>query len=84
MAVQGFKGLGWFLCGVIVAPACYMVNSHGAAEQARLKAMKGAIYQAQKDIRSLETEFRPAPTSPRSSAGTATCWRLPRRLRSNI
>lgn len=58
MSVQSFKGLGWFLCGVIVAPACYMVNSHGAAEQARLNGMKGAIYQAQKDIRSLETEFQ--------------------------
>ncbi|MBX3564205.1 MAG: hypothetical protein KF730_06460 [Sphingomonas sp.] len=57
MAVQGFKGLGWFLCGVIVAPACYMVNSHGAAERGKLDAMKAAIVQAQKDIRGLETEF---------------------------
>jgi hypothetical protein len=58
MSVQSFKGLGWFLCGVIVAPACYMVNSHGAAEQAKLNAMKGAILQAQRDIRGLETEFQ--------------------------
>ena len=58
MAVQGFRGLGWFLCGVIVAPACYMVNSYGAAEQARLNAMKAAIVQAEKDIRGLETEFQ--------------------------
>jgi hypothetical protein len=57
MAVQGFKGLGWFLCGVIVAPACYMVTSHGAAERARLQAVQSAIVQAQKDIRGLETEF---------------------------
>jgi hypothetical protein len=57
MAVQGFKGLGWFLCGVVVAPACYLVNSHGAAEQAKLNATKTAIVQAQKDIRGLETEF---------------------------
>ena len=57
MAVQGFKGLGWFLCGVVVAPACYMVNSYGAAEQAKLNATKAAIVQAQKDIRALETEF---------------------------
>ncbi|WP_448661161.1 hypothetical protein ACG3SL_11050 [Sphingomonas sp. CJ20] len=57
MAVQSFKGLWWFLCGAIVAPACYLVNSHGAAEQARLNATKSAILQAQKDIRSLETEF---------------------------
>lgn len=57
MAVQGFKGLGWFLCGVIVAPACYMVTSHGAAERARLKSVQVAIVQAQRDIRGLETEF---------------------------
>lgn len=57
MAVQSFNGIGWFLCGAIVAPACYLVNSHGAAEQARLKATKYAILQAQKDIRALETEF---------------------------
>lgn len=57
MAVQGFKGLGWFLCGAIVAPACYLVNSYGAAEQAKLNATKAAIIQAQRDIRSLETEF---------------------------
>jgi hypothetical protein len=57
MAVQGFKGLGWFLCGVIVAPACYLVNSYGAGEQARLNATRAAIVQAQKDIRQLETEF---------------------------
>src|SRR6187549_3068134 len=57
MAVRGFRGLGWFVCGVVVAPACYMVNSYGAAEQARLGAMKAAIVQAQKDIRGLETEF---------------------------
>jgi hypothetical protein len=55
--VQGFKGIGWFLCGVVVAPACYMVNSYGASEQARLNAMKAAIVQAHKDIRGLETEF---------------------------
>ncbi|RYY26862.1 MAG: hypothetical protein EOP62_08875 [Sphingomonadales bacterium] len=57
MVGQGFKGLGWFLLGVIVAPACYMVNSHGATERAKLQAVKAAIIQAQKDIRGLETEF---------------------------
>jgi hypothetical protein len=57
MGVQGFKGLGWFLCGVVVAPACYLVNSHGAAEQAKLNATRLAIVQAQRDIRGLETEF---------------------------
>ncbi|MBO9624589.1 MAG: hypothetical protein J7500_17925 [Sphingomonas sp.] len=57
MAMHRFEGLGWFLCGVIVAPACYMVNSYGAAEQAKLNATKSAILQAQRDIRQLETEF---------------------------
>ncbi len=57
MGVHGFKGLGWFLCGAIVAPACYLVNSHGAAEQAKLNATRLAIVQAQRDIRGLETEF---------------------------
>ncbi|MCX8477267.1 MAG: hypothetical protein MT490_15885 [Sphingomonas sp.] len=57
MGVRGFKGLGWFLCGAVVAPACYLVNSHGAAEQAKLNATRLAIVQAQRDIRSLETEF---------------------------
>ncbi|MET3722263.1 hypothetical protein [Sphingomonas trueperi] len=57
MAMYGFRGLGWFLCGVIVAPTCYMVTSHGAAERAKLRAMDSAIVQAHKDIRGLETEF---------------------------
>lgn len=57
MAAQGFKGLGWFLCVMVVAPACYMVNSHGAAERGKLESMKAAIITAQKDIRHLEGEF---------------------------
>lgn len=57
MAANRFEGLGWFLCGVVVAPACYLVNSYGAAEQARLNAAKAAIVEAQRDIRRLETEF---------------------------
>jgi len=57
MAVHRFEGLGWLLCAVIVAPACYLVNSYGAAEQAKLNATKAAILQAQRDIRQLETEF---------------------------
>lgn len=57
MAVQGLKGLGWFALFAVMAPACYMVSSHGAAERAKLAAVRGAIVQAQKDIRGLETEF---------------------------
>lgn len=58
MAVGSFKGLGWFLCGVIVAPACYMVTSQGAAERQRLQQVESRIVQAKKDIRGLETEFQ--------------------------
>ncbi|WP_145960884.1 hypothetical protein [Sphingosinithalassobacter portus] len=57
MAGYGLKGFGWFLCGVVVAPACYMVTSQVAAERVQLEAMDRAIAQAHKDIRSLETEF---------------------------
>ncbi len=57
MAVHGFRGLGWFLCVAVVAPTCYMVNSHGAAERAKLKATQVAIIEAHRDIRGLETEF---------------------------
>lgn len=57
MGVNRFRGLGWLVCGMIAAPACYLVNSHGAAEQAKLNATRMAIVQAQKDIRQLETEF---------------------------
>jgi hypothetical protein len=58
MAVAAFKGLGWFLCGVVVAPACYMVTSQGAAERQRLHMIEGRIAAANKDIRGLETEFQ--------------------------
>jgi hypothetical protein len=58
MAVGSFKGLGWFLCGVVVAPACYMVTSQGAAERQRLQQVESRIAQAKKDIRGLETEFQ--------------------------
>lgn len=58
MAGGSFKGLGWFLCGVVVAPACYMVTSQGAAERQRLHTVETKIAQAKKDIRGLETEFQ--------------------------
>ncbi|KTF67587.1 hypothetical protein ACNFJ7_00325 [Sphingomonas sp. HT-1] len=57
MAMHGFRGLGWLLCSVIVAPTCYMVTSHGAAERARLRGVEAAIVAAHKEIRGLETEF---------------------------
>lgn len=54
----GFKGMGWFLCGLVVAPGCYVVMSQVAAERARVESVDRAIRQAQRDIRNLETEFR--------------------------
>lgn len=57
MAVSGFKGFGWLLCGVIVSPGLYLVSSAVAAERGRLEAVDRAIVGAQRDIRGLETEF---------------------------
>ncbi|MES2441851.1 MAG: hypothetical protein V4574_03405 [Pseudomonadota bacterium] len=58
MAGGSFKGLGWFLCGVVVAPACYIVTSQGAAERQRLHMVETRIAEAKKNIRDLETEFQ--------------------------
>src|ERR1044072_3579096 len=71
MAGGWFKGLGWFLCGVVVAPACYMVTSQGAAERQRLHAVEMRIAQAKKDIRGLETEFRTRPAAHTRAADEA-------------
>jgi hypothetical protein len=57
VAIYGFRGLGWFGCGVAVALGCYMVTSQGAFEHARLASLDANIARAEKDIRSLETEF---------------------------
>jgi hypothetical protein len=57
MAVYGFRGLGWFVCGVTVAIGSYMATSQGAVERARLEAVEASIIAAKKEIRSLETEF---------------------------
>lgn len=54
----GFKGMGWFLCGLVVAPSCYVVMSQVAAERARVESVDRAIRQAKRDIRNLETEFK--------------------------
>lgn len=54
---MGMRGLGWLLCATVVAPACYMVNSHGAAELQRYKSLRLAIVQVKKDIRDLDTAF---------------------------
>ena len=57
MAALGMKGFGWFVCGIIVAPACYLVSSRVAEERGRVEAVDLAIIQAHQDIRTLETEF---------------------------
>lgn len=57
MAAYSFKNFGWFASGVVVALGCYLVTSAVAAERAKVRAMDGAIFQAHKDIRDLETEF---------------------------
>lgn len=57
MAIKALSGFGWFLTGVIVAPACYLVSSQVAAERSKVEAMERAIAKAHKDIRGLETEF---------------------------
>jgi hypothetical protein len=58
MAVGSIKGLGWFLCGVIVAPSCYIATSQVAAERAHLRQVESKIAGAKKDILDLETEFQ--------------------------
>jgi hypothetical protein len=58
MAVGSIKGLGWFLCGVIVAPTCYVATSQVAAERQRLHQVENKIAQAKKDILDLDTEFQ--------------------------
>lgn len=57
MAVQSFRGLGWFVAAVVVVPACYLVTSQGAAERARLNAVEAKIAATAKEIRTLETEY---------------------------
>lgn len=57
MAIKALSGFGWFLTGVVVAPACYLVSSQVAAERSKVEAVERAIAKAHKDIRGLETEF---------------------------
>ena len=57
MAVSGFKGFGWILCGVILSPGFYLVSSKVAAERGRLERVERAIIDARHDMRTLETEF---------------------------
>jgi hypothetical protein len=58
MATKRLKGFGWFVCGVLVAPPCYLVSSWVAAERARVESLERSILSARRDIRDLETEFQ--------------------------
>lgn len=58
MATKRLKGFGWFVCGVLVAPPCYLVSSWVAAERARVETLERSILAARRDIRDLETEFQ--------------------------
>lgn len=58
MATKRLKGFGWFVCGVLVAPPCYLVSSWVASERARVESLERAIVAARRDIRDLETEFQ--------------------------
>lgn len=69
MAVNGFNGIGWFLCCVVVAPACYLVTSQVAAERTRLENVERDIVRAHRDLRNLETEF-----STRASTAQLARW----------
>lgn len=56
-AAYRMRGLGWFLAVVIVALGFYLVSLQVAAERKRLDDVIGAIGQAHRQIRGLETEF---------------------------
>ncbi|MBR0551124.1 hypothetical protein [Stakelama marina] len=58
MAGYGFKGMGWLLSFMVVAPSCYLVTSQVAAERARVQSVKRAIADAKNDIRNLNIEFK--------------------------
>lgn len=56
-AAYRFKGLGWFLSGVVVVLGFYLVSLQVAAERKKVADVSRAIATAKRDIRALETEF---------------------------
>lgn len=56
-AVQRLKGLGWLLSCVVIVLGCYMVSLSVANERNKLMRLNLKIAQAERDIRSLSTEF---------------------------
>lgn len=56
-AAYRLRGIGWFISGVIVVLACYLVSLQVAAERKHVEDMARAINRAHREIRQLETEF---------------------------
>jgi hypothetical protein len=56
-AAYRFKGLGWFGGVAIVSLSFYLVSLQVAAERKRLAQVDAKIATAEREIRSLETEF---------------------------
>lgn len=56
-AVQRLKGIGWLVGCLAVVLSCYMVSLSVAAERSKLERMNLQIVQAQRDLRTLGTEF---------------------------
>lgn len=56
-AAYRMRGLGWFLAVVIVTLGFYLVSLQVAAERKKVDDIDRDIAQAERDIRSLETEF---------------------------
>jgi hypothetical protein len=57
MMAEGWKGLMWFVTGVAVALGLLLVPLQVAAARKQLDKTTGDVADAQRDIRSLETEF---------------------------
>lgn len=56
-AAYRFRGLGWFLSGVIVVLGFYLVSLQVAAERKKVDDVNRAIAAAKRELRALETEF---------------------------
>jgi hypothetical protein len=53
-----FKGIFWSVFTVAVMLGSYMMTLQGASERAKLAALETNIVKTQKEIRSLDTEFK--------------------------
>lgn len=56
-AVHRLKGIGWLLSCVVVVLGCYMISLSVASERNKLARVDAQIAQAERDLRSLGTEF---------------------------